>query len=180
MGCGFSSSLSGRRHTGAGVRVIHASGRVEEFHGPGVVTVAHVTGGKDGGGHVLCSSAHLVQPGRAPFRPGDPLQPGAVYFLLPRSAFRSESSAVDLACLMNRLTALARKGGSGSGSGAAAPAGPSPLDALLAAATQSSGCHRKDQQPARPKPRKPAPWKPRLERIDESVVPASMQRGLIS
>jgi hypothetical protein len=116
MGCSFSSSSGpGTLPPFSGVRVIHTNGYVEDFppDPAGAVTVAHVTG-KQQDAYVLCSSAHLLQPGRGPFRPGDALQPGIVYFFLPHSVFQNESSAVDLACLMNRLTALARKGTTGN------------------------------------------------------------------
>ncbi|KAL5200188.1 hypothetical protein ABZP36_021391 [Zizania latifolia] len=172
MGCGFSSA--GRLRPFDGVRVIHTNGYVEDFDGP--VTVGHVTGKMaDQQRYVLCSSAHLMQPGRGPFRPDDPLQPGTVYFLLPQSIFQSESSAVDLACLMNRLTALARKGG-------AAAAGPSHIDALFSglhhAPSGSSKPEHDQSAPSRPDHRscsaRPAPWKPSLDRIDESIGRASM------
>uniref|UniRef100_J3NCR8 Uncharacterized protein n=1 Tax=Oryza brachyantha TaxID=4533 RepID=J3NCR8_ORYBR len=54
-----------------------------------------------------------------------------MYLLPPRAAvvFQSESSAVDLACLVNRLTSLARKGGCGT-------LGPSPIEALFAGGRQ--------------------------------------------
>ncbi|RLN12642.1 hypothetical protein C2845_PM09G23120 [Panicum miliaceum] len=177
MGCGFSSPASASLRPCAGVRVIHTNGYVEDFLGPGVVTVAHVTGcyggasaGKDPGPpsspprYVLCSSAHLLQPGRGPFRPDDPLQPGTVYFLLPQSVFQSESSAVDLACLMNRLTALARKGGA-----TAAPA-PNRVEALFAAAAPPRAAKEPAAAPGRPAP---WTWRPRLDRIDESIGRAS-------
>ncbi|CAN6162838.1 unnamed protein product [Urochloa humidicola] len=198
MGCAFSSaSASGAlRPCPSGVRVIHTNGYVEDFLGPGVVTVAHVTGcyssdaSKDQTSaassprYVLCSAAHLLQPGRGPFRPDDPLQPGTVYFLLPQSVFQSESSAVDLACLMNRLTALARKG-----CATAAPA-PNPVEALFAGATAAGAVRpvarspqreQQQQQPAKGV-KEPAaaagrtgPWRPRLDRIDESIGRASMR-----
>ncbi|KAJ1260711.1 hypothetical protein BS78_10G253400 [Paspalum vaginatum] len=195
MGCGFSSSAGPLRPC-AGVRVIHSNGYVEDFEGPGVVTVAHVTGRRHSPAsdkapassssspprHVLCSAAHLLQPGRGPFRPDDALQPGTVYFLLPHSVFQSESSAVDLACLMNRLTALARKG-----CATAAPA-PSPLEAFFAAhrdqrETEQEEQVKKAEPPAAAAANKepcggtgrPAPWRPRLDRIDESIGRASMR-----
>ncbi|RCV22714.1 hypothetical protein SETIT_4G242500v2 [Setaria italica] len=183
MGCAFSSASSSGslRPCPAGVRVIHTNGYVEDFLGPGVVTVAHVTGcyyaDKDdhpasSPRYVLCSSAHLLQPGRGPFRPDDTLQPGTVYFLLPQSVFQSESSAVDLACLMNRLTALARKG-----CATAAPA-PNPVEALFAGATVAATPQQQPlaagvKEPAAPG--RPAPWRPRLDRIDESIGRASMR-----
>ncbi|KAL5225297.1 hypothetical protein ABZP36_011936 [Zizania latifolia] len=178
MGCAFSSARALPAFDG--VRVIHINGYVESFDGP--VTVGHVTGETGGAAaeqqrYVLCSSAHLLQPGRGPFRPDDPLQPGTVYFLLPQSIFQSESSAVDLACLMNRLTALARKGGGG---GAAAP---SPVEAVFVGLSQ----HHESSGSSKPEPDQPppsgsdhrccaprlAPWKPRLDRIDESIGRAS-------
>lgn len=193
MGCAFSSSGPGALPPFSGVRVIHTNGYVEDFPGPGVVTVAHVTSKQQQttsaasatpARYVLCSSAHLLQPGRGPFRPDDALQPGTVYFLLPRTVFQSESSAVDLACLMNRLTALARKG-----CAAAAP-GLSPVEALFAAASGADGDRQQEQQQqkrqqlmmvaaAQRANKEPsarlAPWRPRLDRIDESFGRASMR-----
>ncbi|CAN6206777.1 unnamed protein product [Urochloa humidicola] len=188
MGCAFSSAASSGALPpcpAAGVRVIHTNGYVEDFLGPGVVTVAHVTGCYYGSAdkdqaaasprYVLCSAAHLLQPGRGPFRPDDPLQPGTVYFLLPQSVFQSESSAVDLACLMNRLTALARKG-----CATAAPA-PNPVEALFAgvAAAHDTGDHQQPPPPPKAAAKEPtgraAPWRPRLDRIDESIGRASMR-----
>lgn len=188
MGCAFSSAGSARLlRPCAGVRVIHTNGYVEDFDGPGVVTVATVTGclsssdpaaaAANGKGYVLCSAAHLLQPGRGPFRPDDALQPGTVYFLLPQSVFQAESSAVDLACLMNRLTALARKG-----CATAAPK-PSPLDALFDVDAASAAGSRQPQ-PAVPAAAKEdskdlsgraATWRPRLDRIDESIGRSSMR-----
>ncbi|KAG8095286.1 hypothetical protein GUJ93_ZPchr0012g21393 [Zizania palustris] len=177
MGCAFSSARALPAFDG--VRVIHINGYVESFDG--LVTVGHVTR-KTGGAaaeqqrYVLCSSAHLLQPGRAPFRPDDPLQPGTVYFLLPQSIFQSESSAVDLACLMNRLTALARKGGG-------AAAAPSPVEAVFDGLPQHHESSRGPKaEPDQPAPSgsdhrccapRPALWKPRLDRIDESIGRAS-------
>jgi hypothetical protein len=149
-----------------------------------MVTVATVTGclsdssagdnNNNGKGYVLCSAAHLLQPGRGPFRPDDALQPGTVYFLLPQSVFQAESSAVDLACLMNRLTALARKG-----CATAAPK-PSPLDALFDAAAAGSRqpvavpvAAAKEKE--KDSPGRAVPWRPRLDRIDESFGRASMR-----
>lgn len=169
--------------------MIHTNGYVEDFDGPGVVTVATVTGclsssdpaaaAANGKGYVLCSAAHLLQPGRGPFRPDDALQPGTVYFLLPQSVFQAESSAVDLACLMNRLTALARKG-----CATAAPK-PSPLDALFDAAAAAGSRQQHQPQPAVPAAAKEdskdvsagraATWRPRLDRIDESIGRSSMR-----
>lgn len=179
MGCAFSaaaaSSSALRPH--AGVRVIHTNGYVQDFAADGpAVTVARATASlassssSSSSRYVLCSSAHLLQPGRAPFRPDEALQPGTVYFLLPHSVFQAESSAVDLACLMNRLTALARKSGGHGGS-------PCPVDALFAADRAPEEDARVTAKPAGSKfcsaGASPAPWKPRLDRIDESVRSAS-------
>ncbi|KAF0918822.1 hypothetical protein E2562_026195 [Oryza meyeriana var. granulata] len=195
MGCAFSSA-GGALRPFEGVRVIHINGYVEDFDVP--VTVGQVTGKASSSEeegqrrqerrYVLCSSAHLLQPGRGPFRPDDPLEAGTVYFLLPQSIFQSESSAVDLACLMNRLTSLARKGAAGSGAN-----GPSPVEALFAGlhhAPPPSSCSSKpppehDHRPPAPSSTgperscaaasRPAAWKPRLDRIDESIGRSSMR-----
>ncbi|KAF8658882.1 hypothetical protein HU200_059381 [Digitaria exilis] len=177
MGCGFSSTSSpAALRPCEGVRVIHTNGYVEDFLGPGVITVAHVTGCFSNNKETTSSASSFSPPryvlcSRGPFRPDDQLQPGTVYFLLPQSVFQSESSAVDLACLMNRLTALARKG-----CATAAPAS-NPIEALFAggaSATPQQQAHAGGDLTAK-SPCRPAPWRPRLERIDESIGRNSMR-----
>ncbi|GJM97540.1 hypothetical protein PR202_ga14473 [Eleusine coracana subsp. coracana] len=153
MGCAFSSSgPGGSLPPFSGVRVIHTNGYVEDFPGPGVVTVAHVTGGK--------SSSP------------------------PRySVFQSESSAVDLACLMNRLTALARK--SSCAANAATQGPTSAVEALFHAAAQAQGQRQNAaplaQQGAKvSSPARAKPWRPRLDRIDESFGRSSMRSSSCS
>ncbi|KAJ3696264.1 hypothetical protein LUZ60_001641 [Juncus effusus] len=171
MGCIYSCTKS---KTFNCVRVIHINGYVEDFEAP--VKVSHVTGIKPGR-YMLCSSAHLLTSGRIPFRPNDPLEPGRIYFLLPNTIFQSESSPVDLACLMNRLTTLAKKSGP-------QVRGPSVIDSLL---TQSgyespsrvcgdsgSGSGLVEFKSNRAcligsnKCGSVNAWKPQLDRIDES------------
>ncbi|VAI79065.1 unnamed protein product [Triticum turgidum subsp. durum] len=185
MGCGFSTGAAGGGgglRPFAGVRVIHTNGYVEDFpagEDGAPVTVARATASSPSScRYVLCSSAHLLQPGRALFRPDDALQPGTVYFLLPHSIFQAESSAVDLACLMNRLTALARKGGG--------PA-PSAVDALFSGDSAQRRGSSPEAEGQTAKPPRPAakscaaaaasagPWRPRLDRIDESMGRSSMR-----
>ncbi|XP_047074523.1 uncharacterized protein LOC124684190 [Lolium rigidum] len=180
MGCGFSSPTGCRAlRPFAGVRVIHTNGYVQDFDGSdgAPVTVARATAScasssGSGSSYVLCSSAHLLQPGRALFRPDDALQPGSVYFLLPHSVFQAESSAVDLACLMNRLTALARKGGG------CAPA-PCPVESLFAGRPEDL-----QQAPSKPPAgkcgaaTKSRSWRPQLDRIDESMGRSSMRSSV--
>lgn len=172
MGCGFSST-SGALRPFAGVRVIHTNGYVQDFDAGEPVTVARATASctsSSSSQYVLCSSAHLLQPGRALFRPDDALEPGTVYFLLPHSLFQAESSAVDLACLMNRLTALARKGGGSA---------PCPVEALFAGSCPEGQATAKAAAPPRPAGKSgcaaAAPWRPQLDRIDESIGRSSMR-----
>ncbi|KAJ4754710.1 hypothetical protein LUZ62_089115 [Rhynchospora pubera] len=159
------------------VRVVHINGYVEDYDGP--VTASQVMGKP--GRNVLCCSSHLLYSGKHAFKPEDPLEPGRIYFLLPMSVFQSEASPVDLACLMNRLTSLARKGGSGA-------KGPSVIDSLLGQAekespSQASACAgagscegQTEVSPApgpefatwRSKQGSRSAWKPCLDRIDES------------
>ncbi|KAM0890534.1 hypothetical protein ACQ4PT_022501 [Festuca glaucescens] len=175
MGCGFSSRAL---RPFAGVRVIHTNGYVQDFDASdgAPVTVARATAScasSSGSSYVLCSSAHLLQPGRALFRPDDALQPGSVYFLLPHSVFQAESSAVDLACLMNRLTALARKGGG------CAPA-PCPVESLFAGRPEDQATSKPPAGAPRPAGKcgaatKSRSWRPQLDRIDESMGRSSMR-----
>ncbi|XP_010929480.1 uncharacterized protein [Elaeis guineensis] len=151
MGCFFSRSSSQQFD---GVRVIHINGYVEDFATP--VTAGQVTGKPPK--HVLCTPAHLLSLGSQPLlRPDDPLEPGRLYFLLPHSVFRSDSGPVELASLMNRLTASARRGGQ-------APAGrPQPVRKL---GPGNNGPWR---------PRTPT-WKPKLDAIEERPVGRSKGR----
>lgn len=107
MGCTQSSSKASPPKDC--VRVIHMTGYVEDVKAP--VTVAQIrrrSPPKD----ALYSSDYLTTFGSNPLRPDDQLQPGRVYFLLPQDVIRSETSAVDVANLMNRLVAAAKKRGS--------------------------------------------------------------------
>lgn len=148
MGCFFSCSSS---QTFDGVRVIHINGYVEDFAAP--VTVGQVTGKPPR--QVLCSSNHLLSPGSRPLRPDDPLEPGQLYFLLPHSVFQSDSSPMDLASLVTRLTAVALRGGP-------VPAGAAPA----VGGTESDG-------PWRSRART---WKPELDPIEERSLGRSMGR----
>nr|CAD1827639.1 unnamed protein product [Ananas comosus var. bracteatus] len=83
-----------------------------------------------------------------PLPPDDVLEPGRLYFLLPHAALlSSDSSPLDLACLLNRLSALAKRP---SPARSADPAAlPSPFPAWT------------------PMPSRRAAWRPQLDRIDE-------------
>ncbi|RWW40183.1 hypothetical protein BHE74_00054427 [Ensete ventricosum] len=108
MGCAQSSSKASPPRDC--VRVIHMTGYVEDLKAP--VTVPQITRRPAPPTYVLYSSDYLTTIGSNPLRPDDQLQPGRVYFLLSQDALRSETSAVDLANLMNRLAATAKKRGS--------------------------------------------------------------------
>ncbi|XP_008798111.1 uncharacterized protein LOC103713101 [Phoenix dactylifera] len=157
MGCSFSCRSSQPFH---GVRVIHINGYVEDFAGP--VTAGQVTGRPPK--HVLFSAAHLLSPGSRPLQPDDVLEAGRIYFLLPHSVFQSDSSPVDLASLMTRLTAIARRGGP-------APAGgPPPTGGLGNLGPGIDG-------PWRSRART---WKPELDPIEERSLGRSMGRDSYS
>ncbi|XP_008801449.2 uncharacterized protein LOC103715555 [Phoenix dactylifera] len=153
MGCFFSRGSSQQFD---GVRVIHINGYVEDF--AGTVTAGQVTGKPPK--HVLCTSAHLLSIGSQPIRPDDPLEPGLLYFLLPHSVFQSDSSLVDLASLMTRLTAIARRGGP-------APAG------CLQPVSGSGKLGPGNNGPWRPRART---WKPKLDPIEERCLGRSIGR----
>lgn len=154
MGCFFSRSSSQQFD---GVRVIHINGYVEDFPVP--VTAGQVTGKPPK--HVLCTSAHHLTLGSQPLpRPDDTLEPGRLYFLLPHSVFRSDSSLVELASLMNRLTAIARRRRQ-------APAGrQQPVGSFGKLGPGNNG-------PWRPRA---GTWKPKLDSIEERSLGRSMGR----
>ncbi|KAF7097487.1 hypothetical protein CFC21_099301 [Triticum aestivum] len=153
MGCGFSTGAAGGGgglRPFAGVRVIHTNGYVEDFpagEDGAPVTVARATASSPSScRYVLCSSAHLLQPGRALFRPDDALQPGTGGGPAP--------SAVD--ALFSGDSAQ-RRGRSPEAEGQTAKP-PRPAAKSCAAAAAYAG-----------------PWRPRLDRIDESMGRSSMR-----
>ncbi|XP_078175896.1 uncharacterized protein LOC144569423 [Carex rostrata] len=158
------------------VRVVHINGYVEDYDGP--VTASHVMG-KSVGRYVLCSSSKIFYSGTHACKPGDPLEPGRIYFLLPISILQSEASPADYVCLMNRLTSLAKKGGSRA-------KGPSMINSILdqagyespTRACDGTGAVSGNGQADLPPDREfvtgsgkwcsRSGWKPCLDRIDES------------
>jgi PADRE domain len=167
------------------VRVVHMNGFVEDYEGP--VTAGRVIGKSDR--YMLCSSSNILYSGKHAFKPGDPLEPGRIYFLLPITILQSEASPVDFACLLNRLTSLAKKGGT-------CVKGPSLIDSMLdqagydrsptrACAEDVSGNCQAEKSPDQEFVTGPgkwgsrSAWKPCLDRIDESFRHNSMRTDSI-
>lgn len=137
------------------VRVIHVNGFVEDYAAP--VTVSDVVGKPSK--HVLCSSAHLLSAGSPLLRPEDSLEPGRIYFLLPHSVFHSaESSPIDLASLVSRLTAAAKR------------AGPAGEPTAVSAAAEGKTAQEQAESQGK------VMWKPVLETIRELSFRLSMTR----
>ncbi|KAF3785201.1 hypothetical protein EJ110_NYTH28524 [Nymphaea thermarum] len=115
MGC-FSSCFSLSSATNSGtfrcVRVVHLNGFVEDFAGPVAVREVASLESKQ----FVCSPAQLRLFDPHPLRQDAVLQPGQLYFLLPLSAFQSDTSPVNLAAIVGRLTAAANQATSSSGS----------------------------------------------------------------
>lgn len=104
MGCMLSCRSTPTFH---GVRVVHINGYVENYPGP--VTVSEVTGKHP---KLACfSPSQLLSFAPRPLAPDVSLELGSLYFLLPHTVFRSDTSPVDLAKLVTRLTAVARNDG---------------------------------------------------------------------
>jgi PADRE domain len=170
------------------VRVVHMNGYVEDYEGP--VTAGRVMGKSER--YMLCSSSSILYSGKHAFKPGEPLEPGRIYFLLPITLLQSEASPVDFACLLNRLTSLAKKG-------ASCVKGPSLIDSILDQAgydqspTQACAKDVSGNCPAKMSAdlafefvtRPPgmcgswSAWKPYLDRIDESFRHNSMRMDSI-
>ncbi|CAA6672160.1 unnamed protein product [Spirodela intermedia] len=103
MGCRLSVGTGGNFD---GVRVVHISGYVQDFSGP--VTVREVIGKRS---KLVCfSPSQLLSQSARPHGLDEQLEPGKLYFLLPHTVFHSGASAIDLATLATRLTAVARGG----------------------------------------------------------------------
>ncbi|XP_031477316.1 uncharacterized protein LOC116248581 [Nymphaea colorata] len=115
MGC-FSSCFSLSPATNSGtfrcVRVVHLNGFVEDFTGPVAVREVASLESKQ----FVCSPAQLRLFDPHPLGQDAVLQPGQLYFLLPLSAFQSDTSPVNLAAIVARLTAAANQATSSSGS----------------------------------------------------------------
>ncbi|ONK79423.1 uncharacterized protein A4U43_C01F6220 [Asparagus officinalis] len=105
MGCFLSCSCNTSQPFNC-ARVIQINGYIEDFTCP--VTVSEVTG-KPANKHVLFTSAQLLSFLTRPLRPEDSLESGRIYFLLPYSVFQSDTSPLDLASLVIRLTAVAKR-----------------------------------------------------------------------
>lgn len=158
------------------VRVVHMNGYVEDYEGP--ITAGRVMGKSNR--YMLCSSSSILYSGKHAFKPGDLLEPGRIYFLLPITILQSEASPVDFACLVNRLTSAAKKGGSRA-------KGPRLIDSILeqggndespTPACDGGGAISSKSQTEVPLDREfvtgpgkwasRSSWKPCLDRIDES------------
>ncbi|PIA43833.1 hypothetical protein AQUCO_01800108v1 [Aquilegia coerulea] len=85
------------------VRIVHLNGYIEDFEDP--ITVKQVTA--DLPKHFLCTTAHLVY-GSKPIGPEVKLQTGCIYFLLPYSILRSDTSPANMVALATKLTAYGR------------------------------------------------------------------------
>lgn len=105
MGCSLSCPCNSSQTFNC-ARVIQINGYIQDFICP--VTVSQVTG-KPPNKHVLFTSAQLLSFSTRPLRPEDSLESGRIYFLLPYSVFQSDSSPLDLASLVTRLTAVAKR-----------------------------------------------------------------------
>ncbi|KAF5461712.1 hypothetical protein F2P56_017787 [Juglans regia] len=89
-----------------GIRVVHLNGYVENFEHP--VSVSQVTGKP--AKHFVCTPSQLLSTttGSKLLKPDAQLELGKIYLLLPFSALQAEVSPMDLACVVKKLTAVAK------------------------------------------------------------------------
>lgn len=102
--CGGSSSSPPTLES-ATVRVVHLNGYVEDFEQP--VTVSQVTGKPSK--QFVCTPAQLLSYGSKPLKHDTLLHPGQIYLLLPYSALQADVSPLDLASVVKKLTAVAKR-----------------------------------------------------------------------
>ncbi|KAL3745870.1 hypothetical protein ACJRO7_014897 [Eucalyptus globulus] len=95
------------------VRVVHLNGCLEYFEPP--VTVGQVTGNGDklSSTYFVCTASQLLSTTTSSMskllRPGEALEPGHLYFLLPFSALQADVSPLNLAVLVGKLSAQAKR-----------------------------------------------------------------------
>ncbi|KAG6644118.1 hypothetical protein CIPAW_08G033400 [Carya illinoinensis] len=92
-----------------GIRVVHLNGYVENFEHP--VSVSQVTGKP--AKHFVCTPSQLLSTrttttGSKLLKPDAQLELGQIYLMLPFSALQAEISPMDLACVVKKLTAVAK------------------------------------------------------------------------
>ncbi|KAF5183629.1 hypothetical protein FRX31_026787 [Thalictrum thalictroides] len=103
MGICFSRGSAASTSSLNCVRIVHLNGYIEDFEGP--ITVKQVT--VDLPKHFLCTAAHLVYASK-PIGPEVQLQTGCIYFLLPYSILRSDTSPANMVALATKLTAIGK------------------------------------------------------------------------
>lgn len=86
------------------IRLVHLSGYVEDLEPP--VTVSQVISMSPK--HFVCTAAQLLTTGSIPLKLDDQLQSGTIYFVIPQSIFESDTSPMDFASLVKKLTAKAK------------------------------------------------------------------------
>ncbi|KQJ93799.1 uncharacterized protein LOC100828602 [Brachypodium distachyon] len=106
----------------APVRIIAADGSLKELPASHRVTVSDVLAGNEASAFFVCSSDALYFDQSPPaLAPGELLQPGQIYFLLPAAALGRPLSSADMAAMAVRASAALaakrpqRRHGSGGG-----------------------------------------------------------------
>ncbi|KAI3772136.1 hypothetical protein L6452_03311 [Arctium lappa] len=106
MGASFSSKASNEDLTLKTIRVMHLNGSVDGYEDP--ATVDQVTSNFPN--HFLCSPIEILQTGLVPLKLHHQLTSGQIYFILPNSTLKFNSSPVDLTSLTRKLTNIAKTG----------------------------------------------------------------------
>lgn len=157
----------------ATVRVVHLNGYVEDFEQP--VTVSQVTGKPSK--QFVCTPAQLLSYGSKPLKHDTLLHPGQIYLLLPYSALQVDVSPVDLASMVKKLTAVAKRSrvnhqGMSTSPGASSPVWYSPASPGASSPVWHSPARSPNRFFAEPdnisqRVCRTRPWKPILDPIRE-------------
>uniref|UniRef100_A0A2P2LYK9 Uncharacterized protein MANES_06G020600 n=1 Tax=Rhizophora mucronata TaxID=61149 RepID=A0A2P2LYK9_RHIMU len=143
------------------IRVVHLDGYVEDFEYP--VSVREVTGKSQK--RYVCTGAELLSLGPKPLKPDAQLERGRIYFLLPRSTLEGDTSPMEFAPMVRRLTSIAKS----SHFQAKSPGTGSPLSTHQCLSPLSASCPNQFMETAGASPMTYGgrSWKPVLDTIRE-------------
>nr|XP_043622547.1 uncharacterized protein LOC122594139 [Erigeron canadensis] len=106
MGACLSSKKSKKEVKINTIRVVHMNGLLEDYEDP--ATVDQVISNFPT--HFLCTPMEIFEKGLIPLKLDHQLQTGQIYFVLPNSTLRFNTSPDDLTCLTRKLTNIAKTG----------------------------------------------------------------------
>ncbi|KAD3068160.1 hypothetical protein E3N88_36040 [Mikania micrantha] len=88
------------------IRVVHLDGSLEDYEDPATVDQVISNFPK----HFLCAPIEIIRSGLVPLNLNQQLRSGQIYFMLPNSTLKFNSSPMDLSSLTKKLMTIAKTG----------------------------------------------------------------------